>query len=126
MFDIKTEKDLKLFLKIVAEEAVKETKTLLENKGINPDPYVSSFQKRLESDGLLEAEEDAEEDAEELKNKDKESTSDSPTDSKDNNDDTDEEEAKEEEEENQDTDSDANPAKEKALSLGGYDEDTGA
>ena len=61
-----------------------------------------------------------------MKNKDKESTSDSPTDSKDNNDDTDEEEAKEEEEENQDTDSDANPAKEKALSLGGYDEDTGA
>ena len=62
MFNIKTEKDLTLFLKIVAQEAVKETKFLLEEKGIN-DPFVNSFQERLNQDGLLEQENEEEEES---------------------------------------------------------------
>ena len=104
MFNIKTEKDLEIFLKVVAQEAVKETKALLEEKGIS-DPYVDSFQNRLENDGLLEQEDD-EEDPQEKEEKEKATT------------DTEETEEPEE--------SDANPAREKALSLGGYDDGAGS
>ena len=104
MFNIETEKDLELFLKVVAQEAVKETKTLLKEKGIS-DPYVNSFQDRLENDGLLEQEDDEE-------NKESE--------------DKDEEESEEESEEKGTEESEVNPAKEKALSLGGYDDGTGS
>ena len=102
MFNIKTEKDLEIFLKVVAQEAVKETKALLEEKGIS-DPYVNSFQNRLENDGLLEQEDDEE------SQKEKES-----------------EESEESENDEESEESDANPAREKALSLGGYDEGAGS
>jgi len=110
MFNIKTEKDLSIFLRIVAEEAVKETKILLEEKGIS-DPFVDNFQEKLNQDGLLEQEDEEEPDAskDDSSEKDKESKEDSQ-----------EQEGEEEEQPK------TNPAKEKALSLGGYDEDTGA
>lgn len=110
MFKIKTEKDLTRFLKVIAEEAVKETKTILSEKGIQNDPYVNSFQKRLENDGLLE-EEDSDEDPEEL-SKDEKGPEASSKDDK--------------ESEDDENNTNTNPAREKALSLGGYDEDLGA
>jgi hypothetical protein len=110
MFDIKTEKDLIKFLKIVSEEAVKETKSLLQEKGIVNDPYVEKFQKNLEGDELLVQEQDEEEKDEEEKDEEEE----------------DEEEDEEEAEKGKDKSSKENPAMEKALSLGGYDEGTGS
>ena len=107
MFNIKTEKELQIFLKIIAEEAVKETKILLESKGINEDPFVSSFQKRLETDGLKEVEGQEEESKEEPEEDE-------------------EDEEDEESESKPKPESDVNPAKDKALSLGGYDEDAGS
>lgn len=108
MINIKTEKELNKFLKIVAEEAVKETRIILEEKGINSDPFVNNFQKRLESDGLLEQESEEEEEETEKKEEEPEET----------------EEKKEEPEETEDNDK--NPARDKALSLGGYDSEASA
>ena len=63
MLNLKTEKELIQFLKIVSEEAVMESKRRI-NEEI--DPYVNSFKRNMENDGLLEQEsEDEEEEAEE-------------------------------------------------------------
>lgn len=107
MINIKTEKELNKFLKIVAEEAVKETRIILEEKGINSDPFVNNFQKRLESDGLLEQESEEEEEETEKKKEEEETE-------------------KKQEEEEETEDNDKNPARDKALSLGGYDSEAGA
>ena len=101
MINIKTEKELITFLKIVSEEAVKESKKMLNEN----DPYQGMFKKKLETDNLLEADDDSEEEPSEEDTQDK----------------------KEKEKEKEESEkSDSNPAKEKALSLGGYDKDVGA
>ena len=104
MFNIKSERELLKFLKIVSQEAVKESKISLHEN----DPFVSSFKNKIESDGLLEQEEDEEEE-----NKDDGEKVDSKKDK---------EEKPENEKEKDSEKSDSNPAREKALSLGGYDE----
>lgn len=103
MFNIKSEKELLTFLKIVSQEAIKESRLALNEN----DPFVSNFKSRLESDGLLE-----QEDEEESKDEEESGEEDKKEKSKD----------KQGEDEEK---SDTNPAREKALSLGGYDDAEG-
>jgi hypothetical protein len=101
MLNLKTEKELIQFLKIVSEEAVMESKRRI-NEEI--DPYVNSFKRNMENDGLLEQESEEEEEEEE--------------------------EAEETKDENPpeepESEEKSNPAKEKALSLGDYDDGIGS
>ena len=102
MFSIKSEKELNLFLKILSEEAVKASKKSLKE---NIDPYYSRFEKSMKNDGLLEQE------SEEEPEEEKEAKAEEP---------------EEEKEADDSEDDDSNPAKEKAISLGGYDKEVGA
>ena len=107
MFNIKSEKELLTFLKIVSQEAVKESKRSLNEN----DPFVSNFKSRLESDGLLEQEDEEESEEKETK--------------KGSGKEAEEEEKSKDKEAEEEEKSDTNPAREKALSLGGYDDAEG-
>ena len=104
MFNIKSEKELNKFLRILSEEAVKESKKSLKE---NIDPYYSRFERSIKNDGLLEQESEEAEVEEEPAEEEKEKP-------------------KKPEKQAQPEEGDSNPAREKAMSLGGYDKEVGA
>ena len=114
MLKINSEKELILFLKEVAKNAVSDSKKILEK-----DPYVSKFkEKERENKSLYEQESEEEPSEEEPADAEEETAADSPAEEEAESEKTDDKESNDEED-----DDGLTPAAKKALNLPGYDTD---